>query len=123
MDSRAGQAGNEGALPREAALTPEAVEFVRFCYQRRRVGWPELYDEMSAVAARGLFQGWTYVELGEHGVGFCLDELPRLAALANRIAREERGAAGGLDPDTRDAGERESARRPVRRMQAVPALG
>ena len=28
----------------------EALEFVRFCHRRKRVGWPELYDEMCAVA-------------------------------------------------------------------------
>jgi hypothetical protein len=104
-------------------LTPEAIEFVRFCYRRRRVGWPELYDEMSAVAARGLFQGWTYVELGEHGVGFCLDELPRLAALAERIAREERRAADGPEAEAREPAPQGLPRRPVRRLQAVAALG
>ena len=31
-------------------ITADAVEFIRFCYARRRVGWPELYDEMCAVA-------------------------------------------------------------------------
>ncbi|MER3417986.1 MAG: hypothetical protein C4343_02495, partial [Chloroflexota bacterium] len=34
----------------ENRLTAEAAEFVRFCYRRRPVGWPELYDEMCAVA-------------------------------------------------------------------------
>jgi hypothetical protein len=27
---------------------PDAADFIRFCYRRRRVGWPELYDEMSS---------------------------------------------------------------------------
>ena len=47
--------------PRSAATRapdPDAIEFVRFCYRRRRVGWPELYDEMCAVAGRGLFRGF-----------------------------------------------------------------
>ena len=34
-----------------------ALEFVRFCYRRRRVAWPALYDEMSAVASRSTFRG------------------------------------------------------------------
>ena len=38
---------------------PNAIEFVRFCYRRKHVGWPELYDEMCAVANRGLFRGST----------------------------------------------------------------
>jgi hypothetical protein len=75
------------AAPR--ALSAEAGEFVQFCYSRRRVGWPELYDEMCAVAARGLFRGWGPDELAEHGVGFGLFEMPRLATfVADIIARD-----------------------------------
>jgi hypothetical protein len=70
----------------------EAEAFVRFCYQRRRVGWPELYDEMCAVATRGLFRGMGPDELAEIGVGFSLFETPRLAALVTRIAGEEQAA-------------------------------
>jgi hypothetical protein len=72
--------------------TPEAEAFVRFCYQRRRVGWPELYDEMCAVAARGLFRGMGTDALAEVGVGFSLFETPRLAALVTRVAAEEQAA-------------------------------
>jgi hypothetical protein len=71
---------------------PEAEAFVRFCYGRRRVGWPELYDEMCAVATRGLFRGMGHEALSEIGVGFSLFETPRLAALVTRIAAEEREA-------------------------------
>jgi hypothetical protein len=72
--------------------TPEAEAFVRFCYQRRRVGWPELYDEMCLVATRGLFRGMNHDALREIGVGFSLFESPRLAALVTRIAAEEQAA-------------------------------
>ena len=72
-----------------AAGEDEALEFVRFCYRRRRVGWTALYDEMSAVAARSAFRGMGYCELAERGISFCLGELPRLVALAERVAREE----------------------------------
>jgi hypothetical protein len=68
---------------------PEAVEFVRFCYHRRRVGWPELYDEMCAVAGRGLFRGFSADDLGGIGVGFSLFDMPALANLAGRIVAEE----------------------------------
>lgn len=71
---------------------PEAEAFVRFCYQRRRVGWPELYDEMCAVATRGLFRGMGHEALAEIGVGFSLFETPQLAALVTRIATEEQAA-------------------------------
>ena len=66
-----------------------ALEFVRFCYRRRRVGWPQLYDEMSVVAGRALFRGLTYSDLAERGVSFCLPELPRLVALTERVIAEE----------------------------------
>jgi len=72
--------------------SPEADAFVRFCYQRRRVGWPELYDEMCLVATRGLFRGMGSDALAEVGVGFSLFETPRLAAIVMRIVGEEQEA-------------------------------
>jgi hypothetical protein len=71
---------------------PDAVEFIRFCYRRRRVGWPELYDEMCAVAARGLFRGLVSDDLAAHGIGFSLFDMPALAALSTRIVVEEQAA-------------------------------
>jgi hypothetical protein len=75
------------------ALSAEAAEFVRFCFARRRVGWPELYDEMCAVAGRGLFRGWGPDELAEHGVGFGLFEMPRLASFVADIVAQDRARA------------------------------
>ena len=68
---------------------PDAVEFIRFCYRRRRVGWPELYDEMCQVAARGLFRGFGSEDLAAHGIGFSLFDTPALAAAASLIVAEE----------------------------------
>ena len=68
----------------------ECLEFVRFCYRRRRVAWPSLYDEMAAVAARGAFRGLGFAELAEHGICFSLPDLPRLAALTEQVMLEER---------------------------------
>ena len=68
---------------------PDAVEFIRFCYRRRRVGWPELYDEMCAVASRGLFRGYSPDDLADHGIGFSLFDMPNLAAVASRVVVEE----------------------------------
>ncbi len=68
---------------------PDATEFVRFCYRRRRVGWPELYDEMCAVAARGLFRGMGPDELAGLGVGFSLFDMPALAVLSATVIAEE----------------------------------
>jgi hypothetical protein len=81
--------------PRTATMRdpdPEAVEFIRFCYRRRRVGWPELYDEMCAVAARGLFRGLVSDDLAAHGIGFSLFDMPALAALSTQIVVEEQAA-------------------------------
>ena len=66
-----------------------ALEFVRFCYRRRPVGWPLLYDEMSAVAGHGLFRGMGYLDLAEHGISLCLPELPRLVELNQRVIAQE----------------------------------
>jgi hypothetical protein len=71
------------------APDPDAVEFVRFCYRRRRVGWPELYDEMCAVGGRGLFRGYGPDDLAAIGIGFSLFDMPALAGLACRIVAEE----------------------------------
>jgi hypothetical protein len=64
---------------------PDAIDFVRFCYRRRRVGWPELYDEMCAVAGRGLFRGYDADDLAGIGIGFSLFDLPALGGVAARI--------------------------------------
>ncbi|HET9520068.1 MAG TPA: hypothetical protein VFO73_03380 [Candidatus Limnocylindrales bacterium] len=68
---------------------PEAIEFVRFCYRRRRVGWPELYDEMCAVAGRGLYRGYDADDLSTIGIGFALYQMPTLAAIVQRVVAEE----------------------------------
>ena len=81
MDSR--------TRPDERATSDAALDFIRFCHRRRRVGWPELYDEMCAVASRGLYHGWGFGELAEHGVAFGLSEMPRLAGLVTQVARED----------------------------------
>src|SRR6185312_2206725 len=70
-------------------ITADAVEFIRFCYARRRVGWPELYDEMCAVASRGLFRGLGPDDLAGLGIGFSLFDMPALAGLAAGVISEE----------------------------------
>ena len=81
------------SMDQRAAATrvpdPDAADFIRFCYRRRRVGWPELYDEMCAVAARGLFRGLGTDDLASHGIGFGLFDMPGLAAMAAGIVAEE----------------------------------
>jgi hypothetical protein len=68
---------------------PDAIEFVRFCYRRKHVGWPELYDEMCAVANRGLFRAFDVDALAGIGIGLCLSDMPGLAAIAAQVVAEE----------------------------------
>ena len=77
-------------------LTADAVEFIRFCYGRRRVGWPELYDEMCAVASRGLFRGWGPDDLETQGIKFGLLEMAHLSSTVAEIVAEDRARAKGV---------------------------
>ncbi len=90
---------NAGAVAIGVDVTPgadtgdpdaEAEAFIRFCYRRRSVKWPELYDEMCAVAAREAYRGMDYEQLQRLGIGFALASLPRLAELAARVIAQER---------------------------------
>ena len=71
------------------AARDESLEFIRFCYRRRRVGWPSLYDEMCAVASRGAYQGMGFAELAERGITFCLSDMPKFHAMLDKIVAEE----------------------------------
>lgn len=64
---------------------PDVVAFIRFCHDRRPIGWPELYDEMCAVAARREFNGWDHEQLAARGVAFSLLDMPRLAAWVRAV--------------------------------------
>jgi len=79
----------------------EALEFVRFCHRRKRVGCPELYDEMCAVAGRGLCLGYGPEELAAIGIGFGLFQMPALANLVGQVVSEDqerRRAAEAVKP-------------------------
>ena len=71
---------------------PDAIEFVRFCYRRKHVGWPELYDEMCAVANRSMFRGFDVDALAGIGIGLCLSDMPGLAAIVAHVVAEEQEA-------------------------------
>ena len=79
----------ERGEPPGSQTDPDAIEFVRFCYRRRRVGWPELYDEMCAVAGRGLYRGYGSDDLGKIGIGLTLFEMPGLALMVHRVVSED----------------------------------
>jgi hypothetical protein len=82
--------GEPAARPQQAASEadappPDVVAFIRFCHRRRQAGWPELYDEMCAVAARREFKGWGHDQLAAHGLAFSLQETQRLAAWVRSV--------------------------------------
>jgi hypothetical protein len=79
----------ERAFAAAPGAEPEAIDFVRFCHRRRRVGWPELYDEMCAVAGRGLYRGYGAEELSTIGIGLGLFQMPALAVLVAQVVAED----------------------------------
>lgn len=92
-----------GELP-----APEVADFIRFAYRRRRVGWPEIYDDMCAVAARREFRGWDHARLAELGVTFSLLETPRLAAWVRAVLPRMQRSGDSPDqagPETPEAGD------------------
>jgi hypothetical protein len=64
---------------------PDVIDFIRHCHRRRGANWPELYDEMCAVAARREFKGWDHDELAARGLTFSLFEMPRLAGWCRAV--------------------------------------
>jgi hypothetical protein len=126
----------ERAFATAPAVEPEAMDFVRFCHRRRHVGWPELYDEMCAVAGRGLYRGYGAEELSSIGIGFGLFQMPALAGLvaqvvAEDVERRRRSAAAlhaslaaqAADLVTAPAGDTattEDAAPPTRRIEPEP---
>jgi hypothetical protein len=87
MDQRIAAVSEDA--PTSADGEPEAIDFVRFCYRRKRVGWPELYDEMCAVAGRGLYRGFSADDLSGIGIGLTLFEMPALAAIVHGVVAED----------------------------------
>ena len=72
--------------------SPLAIEFVAFCFARKAVGWPQLYDEMCYVAGNKLFQGLGYEELREAGLDFTLAGMGRTSRMASEVAQRLRTA-------------------------------
>ncbi len=65
-------------------------DFVLFCFERRAVGWPALYDEMCYVAGHRLFRGMGYEELREAGLDFTLLGLSQMARVARDVVARRR---------------------------------
>lgn len=83
--------------------SPDIAAFIRYCHRRRGAAWPELYDEMCAVAARREFNGWDHAQLAARGLTFSLLEMPRLAGWSRAVLAgmaEEREIDGHLGSTT-----------------------
>jgi len=81
---------------------PDVAEFIRFCHGRKHVGWPELYDEMCAVAARREFNGWDHEQFAARGLTFSLFEMPRLSGWVRSVLAPAAtpGELGASEPAT-----------------------
>lgn len=78
----------------EERIAALAIEFIAFCFQRRAVGWPQLYDEMCYVAGNRLYKGLGYAELkDEAGLDFTLSGLARTSRVTAEVTRSMRHQA------------------------------
>jgi hypothetical protein len=80
--------GKEG-VP-EDRIAQLAIDFISFCFVRRSVEWPLLYDEMCYVASKRLYRGMGYEELRDAGLDLTLGGLVRTSRIANEVTREMR---------------------------------
>ena len=77
----------------EERIAALAIEFIAFCFERRSVGWPQLYDEMCYVAGNRLYKGLGYEELKEAGLDFTLSGLARTSRVTAEVTRSMRREA------------------------------
>ena len=69
-------------------IPPKLRDFVLFCAQRRSPEWPAIYDEMTRVAGRKLFQGLGYTELKQLGLSFSLSNVDRTIRLVKVVTSQ-----------------------------------
>jgi hypothetical protein len=74
----------------EDRIAQVVIDFISFCFARRSVEWPFLYDEMCHVASNKLYRGIGYEELREVGLDLTLGGLVRTSRIANEVTREMR---------------------------------
>jgi hypothetical protein len=74
----------------EEEVAQVAIEFIAFCFSRRAVEWPLLYDEMCYVASNRLYRGLGYAELREVGIDLTLGGLVKTSRIANEVTRRPR---------------------------------
>ena len=69
-------------------IPPKLRDFGLFCAQRRSPEWPAIYDEMTRVAGRKLFQGLGYTELKQLGLSFSLSNVDRTIRLVKDVTSQ-----------------------------------
>jgi len=89
MMPRSNSAKGKEGVPDER-IAQVAIDFISFCFSRREVEWPLLYDEMCRVASNKLYRGLGYEELREAGLDLTLGGLVRTSRIANEVTREIR---------------------------------
>ncbi|MGH2500119.1 MAG: hypothetical protein ACRDF0_08545 [Candidatus Limnocylindria bacterium] len=77
----------------EERIADVAIEFIVFCFRRRAVEWPLLYDEMCNVAGTRLYKGLGYEELKGAGLDFTLAGLARTSRITSEVTRRMRQEA------------------------------
>jgi len=70
-------------------VPPKLREFVLFCAQRRTCEWPAIYDEMTRVAGRKLFEGLGYKELRQLGLSFSLSSVDRTIQMVRQVTAHD----------------------------------
>jgi hypothetical protein len=70
-------------------IPPKVRDFILFCAQRRGPEWPAIYDEMTRVAGRKLFQGLGYKDLRELGLSFSLSSMDKTISLVKQVTSQK----------------------------------
>ncbi len=69
-------------------IPPKLRDFVLFCAQRQSPEWPAIYDEMTRVAGRKLFQGMGYTDLKQLGLSFSLSNVDKTIQLVKQVTSQ-----------------------------------
>jgi hypothetical protein len=69
-------------------IHPTLRNFILFCAERGSPEWPAIYDEMTKVAGRKLFQGLGYKELKQMGLSFALSTADKTIQLVKQVTSQ-----------------------------------
>jgi hypothetical protein len=69
-------------------ISPQLRDFILFCAQRRTPQWPAIYDEMTRVAGRRLFQGLGYGDLKQLGLSFSLSGMDKTIQMVKQVTSQ-----------------------------------